>query len=93
MKNLIDNFLDDKKRIKAWPSKKEMKFEVLKYLSEKFEFDRFYTEKEVNAIIESWHTFGDYFILRRGLIDCRLLSRTRNGAQYWREECHEPDQN
>lgn len=86
MKNDISKFLDDKSRIKIWPSKNEMKFEILSYLASKFECGRFYKGQEVNNIIEDWHTFGDYFLLRRGLIDHWLLSRTKNGARYWREE-------
>lgn len=86
MKNDVLNFLDDKGRIKSWPSKREMKFEIVKYLASKFEYGRFYSEREVNSIIDNWHTFGDYFMLRRGLIDCWFLSRTRSGSRYWREE-------
>lgn len=85
MKNDIDKYLDDKGRIKIWPAKIERKKEVLEYLSTKFDYAKFYTEKEVNSIIDNWHTFNDYFLLRRGLVDHKLLSRTRNGAQYWRE--------
>lgn len=85
MKNNISNFLDDKNKIKIWPAKQEMKFELLAYLSTKFEYDRTYSEKEVNSIINEWHTFNDYFLLRRGLIDYKLLSRTNNGAKYWKE--------
>jgi hypothetical protein len=85
----IENFLDDKKRIKAWPSKREMKQNVLLYLSEKFETGVKYTEKEVNEIINNWHTFGDFFLLRRGMIDYRLLKRTEDGRVYWKEESNE----
>ena len=81
----INRFMDDKGRIKIWAAKKEMKFEILKYISTKFECGRFYTEKEVNAVIEEWHTFGDYFLVRRGLIDHQLLSRTKSGSRYWKD--------
>lgn len=86
MEEDIERFLDDKNRIKVWPSKYSMKINVLEYLSTKFDYERTYTEKEVNAIINIWHTFGDYFLLRRGLVDYKLLGRTRNGASYWREK-------
>jgi hypothetical protein len=82
----ITRFLDDKSRVKAWPSKKDMKIEILKYISTKFIQNRFYTEKEINIIIENWHTFGDYFLLRRGLIDNKFLSRERDGSKYWKEQ-------
>lgn len=84
--NDIDNFLDSTGKIKNWPSRKNLKFKILEYLAGKFEHDRFYTEKEVNSIIDSFHTFGDYFLLRRELIESRLLSRTRDGAKYWRTD-------
>jgi len=86
MNENFERFLDDKGRVKTWPSKKEMKQHILRYISSKFEYGRIYTEFEVNCILEEWHTFNDYFLLRRGLIDEWLLSRTKNGAKYWREE-------
>ncbi|HEX3029231.1 MAG TPA: DUF2087 domain-containing protein [Clostridia bacterium] len=82
----ISHFLDQENKIKVWPSKKDKKLEVLSYLSTKFESGRSYTEKEVNQVIESWHTFGDYFLLRRGLVDYHFLSRTKSGSSYWKED-------
>lgn len=78
------NFLDDKKKIKSWPAKKDLKVAALEYLSTKFEEGVFYKEKEVNDIIKEWHTFGDFFLLRRGLIEEGFLIRTRDGSQYWK---------
>jgi hypothetical protein len=84
----IERFLDDKGRIKIWSAKKDLKVEILSYLASKFEYNYFYNEKEVNGIINEWHTFEDYFLLRRGLIDYKLLSREKDGSKYWREgEC------
>ncbi|GAA0767067.1 hypothetical protein GCM10008908_05650 [Clostridium subterminale] len=87
----IDRFIDIEGRIKIWPKKKELKIEVLKYLATKFKYDYSYSEKEVNNIIINWHTFEDYFLLRRGLIDYKFLCRKKDGSEYWRnkEEIHE----
>ena len=82
----IERFLDEKKKIKIWPAKRDLKIEILKYLAQKFETGVIYTEKEVNEIIKNWHTFSDFFLLRRGLIDMKYLSRTKDGLQYWKEE-------
>ncbi len=82
----IKRFLDDEGKINQWPARQALKLEILKYLSEKFEMEKSYTEKEVNTIISSWHTFNDYFLLRRGLIDAKLLARTKDGSQYWLEK-------
>lgn len=80
----LKNFLDNDGRVKSWPAKKMFKIEVVKYIAEKFEEDRFYTEKEVNQVIDQWHTFGDYFMLRRGMVDYKLLGRNRDGSKYWK---------
>lgn len=82
---LIAQFLDEDHRIKSWPSKKERKSAVLYYISMKFESGINYSEKEVNEIINKWHTFGDFFLLRRGLIEEALLLRTNDGSKYWKE--------
>jgi hypothetical protein len=82
----INQYLDEDNKIKIWPSKKVLKTEVLAYLAEKFEPGVFYAEKEVNEIIKAWHTFGDFFLLRRELIDKKFLSRTQDGSKYWKEE-------
>ena len=86
-----ERFLDPEGRVQAWPAKRAMQRLILEYVSEKFEIGRIYSEKEVNAILQNWHTFGDYFILRRGLIEERLFERTRNGAEYRRLEVSPPD--
>lgn len=80
----IQNYFDSEGKLKVWPSKRTAKLKVLKYLAQKFEYNRFYTEKEVNKIIEDNHCFNDYFILRRELINNKLLIRLRDGSRYWR---------
>ncbi|WP_414150860.1 DUF2087 domain-containing protein [Acetobacterium carbinolicum] len=80
----ISNFLDDSGKITQLSQKKIFRVATLCYLADKFEANRNYTEKEVNSICEEWHTFGDYFILRRDLIDNGLLCREANGSRYWK---------
>ena len=55
---------------------------ILRYLLEQFEWDRRYTEKEVNEIISRTHE--DYAALRRYLVDSRRLARERE--IYWRTD-------
>lgn len=81
---MIDRFLDESGRIVQLPRKQIPRRALLEYLAAKFEPDAVYTEHQVNAICEQWHTFGDYFLLRRELVDNGLLDRERNGAKYWR---------
>ena len=82
----IKMFLDDKGKVKQFPMKNGPKRAVLGYLAEKFDVGIDYTEKEVNAILQSWHTFSDFHLLRRELIDGEFLCRTNSGSRYWKEE-------
>ncbi|MEA5040009.1 MAG: DUF2087 domain-containing protein [Clostridiaceae bacterium] len=85
-KDRIRPFLDAEGKIKALPQRQNRRHEVLAYLAEKFIPGTDYTEREVNAICDLWHTFGDYFLLRRELVDSGLLCRMRDGSRYWRPD-------
>ncbi|MBQ8176696.1 MAG: DUF2087 domain-containing protein [Oscillospiraceae bacterium] len=89
MKGILKNFLDEDGRLTAYPSKRKMKLYALIYLAQKFETDVTYTEKEVNDILNCWHTFGDPATLRRELYTHRFLDRNKNGTEYFMEE-HQP---
>ena len=82
-KKIITPFLDDDGKITRVPAPNKTKIPVLEYLAGKFEQQQILNEKEVNEIINNWHTFGDHYILRRLLIDYKFLDRTPNGAKYW----------
>jgi hypothetical protein len=84
LEQTVKRFLDEEGKVKQLPSKRNMRGAVLLYMHAKFEEGKDYTEKEVNAIITEWSTIGDYFLLRRELIDSRLLGRTANGSRYWK---------
>ena len=43
-------------------------------------------EKVVNAILQAGNSFGDHALLRRSLIDHRLVTRTKDGKTYRRIE-------
>jgi chloramphenicol O-acetyltransferase len=82
----IKQFLDSSGKIKQLPQKQKTRCAVLEYLAGKFEPGRTYSEREVNAICSRWHTFDDYFLLRRELVDEGLMCRKRDGSSYWKAE-------
>ncbi|HRX21682.1 MAG TPA: DUF2087 domain-containing protein [Syntrophomonadaceae bacterium] len=82
----IDRFLDESGKIKQMPAKHLVKLMVFEYLAGKFEYEKEYSEQEVNAIISTWHAFGDYFLLRRGLVDNGWLLRLPDGSKYWKNK-------
>jgi hypothetical protein len=80
----LKGLLDDELKLRVWPSKPNKKQLAMEYIASKFEFDREYQEKEVSEIIKMYHSFNDHPMLRRELINRKLLDRTPNGAKYWR---------
>ncbi|WP_242942798.1 DUF2087 domain-containing protein [Papillibacter cinnamivorans] len=86
MERLIRRYLDPAGRVREFPARTERRLAVLRYLASKFDGREAYSEGEVNEILARWHTFDDYFLLRRELVDHRLLCRTANGARYWKPE-------
>lgn len=88
----IDPFLDGEGRISQLPRKRDVRYALLAYLAAKFDPGADYTERQVNEMCDEWHTFGDYFLLRRELVDSGLLGRERDGSRYWRIEEASPDE-
>lgn len=80
----INRFLDDSGKIVQLSKHQKMRYTLLEYLAEKFESNCNYTEQDVNEICNKWHTFGDYFVLRRELVDNGLLCREQDGSRYWK---------
>jgi len=83
-KDPLAPFLDADGRLTGLPQKQAVRRALLALLAEKFMPGCDYTEKQVNAICDAWHTFGDYFVLRRELVDEGFLCRTPSGSRYWR---------
>lgn len=80
----LQNYLDECGNVSCWPAKKAYQNEVLAYLVEYFDFDTVYTENEVNDIIKQHHTFLDWPLLRRELVEGGFLLRDRGGYEYRR---------
>jgi hypothetical protein len=75
----LRTFIKDE-RIVQIPTGHKRLLVVLRWLVEKFEVDRRYGEKEVNAIILNHHE--DYATLRRELVDWHFMAREK--GFYWR---------
>ena len=80
----LQNYLDNEGRLISWPSKRSLQILALDYLATKLEPGRVYSEKEINSLLNSWHTFGDPALLSRELHERGLLNRQKDGTEYWR---------
>jgi len=73
---------DEQERVTEWPSKRNKgKFQllVLQYLASKLAPGATHTE-EVNALLNQYHTFNDSALLRREMVERRLIERLRDGS-------------
>jgi hypothetical protein len=77
-------------RLARWPTKRALQVLVLWGLWLRFDAKRRYSEREVNEVLSAHHSFGDHCILRRELVELRLLTRTAGGAEY-RKVAARPD--
>lgn len=82
----LKRYYDDDGRLIQYPSKRPMRMLALIRILESFDRERKYTEPEVNEMIRSAIAFGDIALIRREMVDYKLLERLRDGSQYWVEE-------
>lgn len=75
-------FVDEEGRLNQWPSRQKVQRMAATFLATRFEHGREYTEQEVNFVIIAAHTFGDWAIIRRSLVDWLYLDREPDGSRY-----------
>ncbi|MBD5084983.1 MAG: metalloregulator ArsR/SmtB family transcription factor [Clostridiales bacterium] len=80
-KRVIDAFFEYG-RLKSIPAQRKKERIVLEVIAEAFDFDRMYSEREVNIIIADFH--DDFCTIRRDMVGEGLLGRSGNGMEYWR---------
>lgn len=76
---VIDTFFEYGK-LKAIPAQRKKERIVLEVIVQAFEYDRKYTEREVDIIIADFH--DDFCAIRRDMISEKLLAR--DSGLYWR---------
>ena len=81
----MGNYYDSEGRLLQYPTKKPMRIIALTKIADCFEWDRKYTEKEVNAIIQQNIAFSDIELILREMFQLKLIGRLRDGSAYWRE--------
>ena len=83
----LQGYLGDDGRFRSLPGKRQKKLQRLmfEYFATKFKSGVIYSEQEVNDILTKHHSFEDPASLRRFMIGMQLLSRTKDGREYWVE--------
>ncbi|MDE6407284.1 MAG: metalloregulator ArsR/SmtB family transcription factor [Anaeroplasmataceae bacterium] len=76
---VIDAFFEYGK-LKSIPTQLKKERVILEVIAEAFEYDKMYSEREVNIIIADF--YDDFCTIRRDMVSERLLGR--NASAYWR---------
>lgn len=72
--------------MQRWPKKTSVQRLCLLWFWSRLPARRDLSEAEVNAVLQAGEAFGDHVLLRRSLIDGRLVQRTTDGRVYRRRE-------
>jgi hypothetical protein len=77
-------------RIIRWPTRRNQQLLCLWVLWSRIPAREVFAERQVNDLMNRWHHFGDYALLRRELIGLGLMRRTPDGREYVRIEQKPP---
>ena len=80
----LQKLLNAQGQVERWPTKPKEKTLVIEYLADKFEVGQHLSEREVNELLQRWHTFSDWALLRRELFERGFLDRDLEGKSYRR---------
>ncbi len=83
IKEYIGTFINEQGLIVQWPAKQKKQIACLFYIFPVFEANRFYTEQEINILIDSKCAFHDPALIRRDLFNLGFLCRKIDGSSYW----------
>ena len=75
-------FIDETGRLGQWPARQKVQRMAVAWIARRFEAGREYREREVNELIMDGHTFADWALLRRSLIDWGFMNRESDGSRY-----------
>lgn len=73
-----------------WPGKTNLQELCLWKLWSFFPADEEMTERQVNELVKRRHAFGDHALIRREMVNLKLLSRTADCRSYRRVERRPP---
>lgn len=86
----VSRYFDANGRMTGWPSRLNHQSLCFWVMWSRVPAGAVFTEREISALLQSWHLFGDHALLRRGMVDGKLLSRTQDGREYRRVQRQPP---
>lgn len=83
-------YFDDQGVLMSWPSRYGHQMLCLWVLWSRIPRGEAFTERQISELIRDWHDFGDHALIRRAMIDGKMLERTIDGRTYRRIEKSPP---
>ena len=80
--NEIKSFIDSEGRLTAVPAKRKKQLIALCYIAERLPRGEVGNEKAVNALLNTYHTFGDPAWIRREFVEAGIMKRDAYGRSY-----------
>ena len=70
----------------SWPSRYAHQMLCLWVFWSRVPRGAVFTERQISEHLKDWHAFGDHALIRRAMIDGRMLERNVDGSEYRRIE-------
>ncbi len=84
--NKAARYFDASGVLQSWPARYGHQILCLWVFWSRIPAGASYTERQISDQLKGWHVFGDHALLRRAMIDGKMLSRTVDGRDYRRIE-------
>lgn len=76
--------------LKSWPARTNHQSLAMWVMWSRLPPRQQFSEIQISEMLDLWHGFGDRALLRRSMVDGKLVERTRDGRAYWRVEREPP---
>jgi hypothetical protein len=82
----VARYFDDAGVLTSWPSRFAHQTLSQWVFWSRIPRGETYDERGISELIKGWHAFGDHAIIRRAMVDAKMLERNQNGREYRRIE-------
>lgn len=82
----VARYFDDAGLLTSWPSRFAHQTLSQWVFWSRIPRGQTYDERGISELIKGWHAFGDHAIIRRAMVDAKMIERNQNGREYRRIE-------
>lgn len=86
----LAGYFDGEGRLARWPGKHTHRMACVWAVWARIPARAVLSEREISQLLDTLHGFGDAALLRRWLVDHKMVARTPDGREYRRQEVRPP---